>query len=351
MLPPPVLFFFSALAFLVASAFWAQSPASLGWFSDLRQGAELLLLIGVEDDVAAARFILLLGLGLLGGQRLLDPIVGDLGLLFVLFLGIGKVGAFANQEVFVSHGIVVLGIDLQRFVEGLQTGFDHGAEPLLEIFLDLLVLDGAGIFLLHAEVGAGGAVDGIPLGPGDEAHAVVGIGVLRFHGDELLIPLLRLVPLFLVEVEGSDGSDGDGVFGFLFQHLLEIVEGGSGHLVILWRIRAGDVLLHVGGGQIQAGGGKPRIEFDSGLEALDGLRILGGGKRLHALIELIARLELVTAHAKDRQRGHGEDQHYLAHIIARPPPSQSSDRLYRSRRRERCRSPWLPIGSLWKGRP
>src|ERR1039458_3503136 len=159
------------------------------------------------------------------------------------------------------------------------------------------------------------------------------------------------MPLFLVEVEGSDGSDGDGVFGFLLQHLLEIVEGGSGHLVILWRIRAGDVLLHVGCGQIQAGGGKPRIEFDSCLEALDGLRILGGGKRLHALIELIARLELVTAHAKDRQRGHGEDQHYLAHIIARPPPSQSSDRLYRSRRRERCRSPWLPIGSLWKGRP
>src|ERR1039457_1293459 len=92
--------------------------------------AERLLLIGVEDDIAAARLILLLGLGLLGGQRLLDPIVGDLLLLIVLFLGIAEVGAFANQEVFVSHGIVVLGIDLQRFVEGLQTGFDHGAEPL-----------------------------------------------------------------------------------------------------------------------------------------------------------------------------------------------------------------------------
>src|ERR1019366_1347570 len=161
---------------------------------------ECLLLIRIEDDAAAAAgLILLFGLFFLLSQRLLDPIVGDLDLPFVVFLVVGKVGAFANQEVFVGHGVVVIGIDLQRLIERLQTAFDHRTVLLLELFLDLLVLDGAGIFLLHAQVGPGGAVGGIPLGPGDEAHAVIGIGVLRFDGDELVVPLLRLVPLFLVE--------------------------------------------------------------------------------------------------------------------------------------------------------
>src|SRR5450756_747429 len=142
-----------------------------------------------------------------------------------------------------------------------------------------------------------------------------------------------------------------GFFGSCSSTFLKLSKAATAILLFSGESAPGDVLLHVGGGQIKAGGGKPRIEFDGGLEALDGLRILGGGKRLHALVELIARLELVATHAKDRQRGHGEDQLYLAHIIARPPPSRSSDRLYRSPRRERCRSPWPPTRSLWKGRP
>jgi hypothetical protein len=61
------------------------------------------------------------------------------------------------------------------------------------------------------------------------------------------------------------------------------------------------------------GTGETGVEFHRVLEALNGLRILRAGERLHALVQLIARLELVAAHAKDRQRGDSEDQHYLAH--------------------------------------
>src|SRR5450755_4962036 len=102
-------------------------------------------LLGVRiDDDAAAGLVLLLGLLLLLGQRLLDPIVGDFDLLVVLFLGVGQVGAFAHQKVLVRHGVVVIGIDLQRLVERLEAAFDNRAVLLLELFLDLLVLNGTG---------------------------------------------------------------------------------------------------------------------------------------------------------------------------------------------------------------
>src|SRR6185295_19120048 len=76
------------------------------------------------DHDAAGALVLPFGLDLLGGQSLLHPIVGNLGLLFVLFLVVGKVGAFADQEVFIGHGVVVFRVDLERLVERSQAGVD-----------------------------------------------------------------------------------------------------------------------------------------------------------------------------------------------------------------------------------
>src|SRR5262249_35064777 len=93
----------------------------------------------------------------------------------------------------------------------------------------------------------------------------------------------------------------------------EIIERGLCHLVVLRRFGARNILLHVGGREIQPRGGKARIELARRLEALDGFRVLRVGERLHALVELIARLELIAARGKDGKRGHGQDQYRFAH--------------------------------------
>ena len=62
------------------------------------------------------------------------------------------------------------------------------------------------------------------------------------------------------------------------------------HLVVLGRIRPGNVLLHVSSGQVQARHGEIGIQFHGRLEVLDGFRILGVLESLHALVELVARL-------------------------------------------------------------
>src|SRR5271165_961597 len=133
------------------------------------------MLFGFDGDAAAGALGLLFSLDLLGVQGFLDPIVGDLDLLLVLFLGVGQVGALADQEVLVSHGVVILGIDRQALVEGRQPGIDDRPVFGLQLLFDLFVLDGTGVFLFHAEIGARRSIGRIPLGPGDKAEAVVGV--------------------------------------------------------------------------------------------------------------------------------------------------------------------------------
>src|SRR5437867_6423561 len=76
------------------------------------------------DDDAAAALVLAFGLDLLGSHGLLHPIVGSLGLLFVLLLAVGKVGALADQQVFIGHRVVVFRVDLQGLVERGQAAVD-----------------------------------------------------------------------------------------------------------------------------------------------------------------------------------------------------------------------------------
>ena len=97
-------------------------------------------------------------------------------------------------------------------------------------------------------------------------------------------------------------------FGVLLQHLLELSMRGLRHLVVLRRFRAGNVLLHVRGGQIQTRGGKPGIEFHGLLKCSTASGYWASVNACTPLFELIARLELVAADAEDRQRGHSENQ-------------------------------------------
>ena len=54
----------------------------------------------LRDD-AAGGFVFPFSLDLLGSQRLVDPVVGDFDLLFVGFLGVGKI---VKRPVYDEHG-------------------------------------------------------------------------------------------------------------------------------------------------------------------------------------------------------------------------------------------------------
>ena len=64
------------------------------------------------------------GLRLLRCQRLLDPLVGDRDIPRILRRGVTQVGALPDEQIHVSHGIVVLGIDLQRLFQIAQSGVE-----------------------------------------------------------------------------------------------------------------------------------------------------------------------------------------------------------------------------------
>src|SRR5437868_4591279 len=83
-------------------------------------------------------------------QSLLDPIVGLGNIFFVAVYGVRQVGSLASEEVHVSHGIVVFWIDLERMLQVIDALFNLPAPLGLEFFANLVVLDGTGIFRLHA---------------------------------------------------------------------------------------------------------------------------------------------------------------------------------------------------------
>src|SRR5581483_9452077 len=149
---------------------------------------------------------------------------------------VGEIRAFANQQVHIGHGIVVIRIDAQSLLQVIEAVFDHGAVLGLEVGLDFLVFQRAGILGLHAHFGASAHQLRIPLQPVDDAQAVVGFLVLRIGLNELDIPILGFVELldlilglgnalgFLIG-EGGEGGERGGVVRLLFQDRFELRTG------------------------------------------------------------------------------------------------------------------------------
>src|ERR1039458_5741918 len=72
----------------------------------------------------------------------------------------------------------------------------------------------------------------------------------RVEGNQLQVPLVCVVQFLLVKQQRGDGGDGQLVLGVLGQDLLKLIVGRRGHLHVLRRFRAWNVLLHVGKRQI-----------------------------------------------------------------------------------------------------
>src|ERR1019366_2812272 len=98
---------------------------------------EKLFGAGLGDD-AATGLLLGFGLLLLDLHGLVDPIVGGLDILLVVFLVFVQIGALADEKVLIRHGVVVIGVDLQGFVETVEAVLDDTGIFGLQLLADLL---------------------------------------------------------------------------------------------------------------------------------------------------------------------------------------------------------------------
>src|ERR1022692_795779 len=177
------------------------------------------LLLCVCRDAAADG--LPLGLDLPGVDGLLEEVVRFVDVLLIGIRRIFQVGLLAEEEVLVSHGVIVLGIELEGFVEVLDALFDYGLVLRGHLHAHLLVLQRAGIVGLHAQFGPGFPVRYQSLGPGNHAQCIEGFLIFGIEGNQLQVPLVGIVQLLLVEEQRGDGGDSQFVLGVLVQDLLK----------------------------------------------------------------------------------------------------------------------------------
>ena len=248
----------------------------------------------------------------------MDP---DIGLLYVGFVLVGRIveiGFLADQQVHVSHGVVVILINLERFVQILHPIVDHRGVLFLQFFFSLLVLQRTGLFRLHAQVGARFHPGCVPLHPVDHGQAVEAFLALRIGRDQFQIPLFGIVQLlqFLLEIrhalrllvaQGSQRCERRGVVRMVLENLDELFLRLLGQLHVVRRFGAGDVLAHVGGGEVKTAVDVGRIQVHGFLEELHRVRIPGAFIRLNAFVDAVARPQLVAAR---RRQKHQPDAQY-----------------------------------------
>ena len=86
-------------------------------------------------------------------------------------------------------------------------------------------------------------------------------------------------------------------------HLLIFVDGLLRRAQIIRRVHAGNVLRDKRRGQIHAGIDQGRIQLNGLLKVVDGLLVVVVLVGFHALVELVARPQLVASHrGEERQR-------------------------------------------------
>ena len=98
----------------------------------------------------------------------------------------------------------------------------------------------------------------------------------------------------------ADAVDGGKIVGILVENGLEFRDGLLAVADVFRRRRAGNILAGVGGGEIELGVRKRRIEFLGLLEILDGDVELSAFVSVDALVQQVARLELVAAADDER---------------------------------------------------
>src|ERR1700687_2073809 len=242
-------------------------PAGTGHSPVPAQAKNLLVLI--HDNGACGLFFCL---GFFGGHGFVDPLVGGLqiGGASCRIVAL-DVGAFTVHQVQVGHGIVIVGTKLQRLVQVIDTFLNVGSIFLSYGGTDLLVLGRQGVLGLQAEFCALLLTRYVGLSPVNNRDRVIRLGVIGFDLGSLLVVLLSQVDFLHLQIEIGDALNAVDVPGIDLQHLLVLLNRLLGIAVVVGSIGTRNVLLSVGGGQIQAGIDKCRVEGDGLLEVVNRL--------------------------------------------------------------------------------
>ena len=108
-----------------------------------------------------------------------------------------------------------------------------------------------------------------------------------------------------------DGGQRGPVAGIVLEHVLKGLDRLVADLGVFGGITVGDVQLPDGGGQVKLGVEQRRVQRHGLLEMVDGGLKLGVAVRGHALVELVARLELIAPARYKRQQQHPAERREL----------------------------------------
>src|SRR5713101_3564473 len=267
----------------------------------------------------------------LGLGRLLQFLLLDLFDLINQGVGVGQVfgavvgvvhsiGLLAVQQVEISHGVIVIRAHFNGLFQAGDALVDRGA-ILGGKFVAQLggkrvgVLDGladVGLVVFGAYIGV--AAEGQR--PINDPDAVVGFRVIAFDLGVLhvvragLLQLLGFVGLAAhLENHGTDAVNCREVFRVGAQHILEFSDGLVAAVDVVLGGHSGHVQVGVGGGQVEARIQQCGVEFLRRFEHLDGRVELLGFVGLHALVELVAGLQLAAPddpHGRQGQQSDGK---------------------------------------------
>src|SRR5580693_1472961 len=226
-------------------------------FAATRLGLALLLRLVHRDALLTG---LLLGFGFLGDQGLVNPVIGSLqiflaGIQVVAF----HISLFPVHQVQVGHGIVVIGTELDCFVQTVNALLDRGHVLHFQFvagFFLIFILGIQVLVRLQAQLGAFFHARLVASRPVDDAYRVVGFRIVGIDIGGHAVELLGVVELFHVQVQV--GYPLGGVYFLVARRIhgedvLVLLNGLLCHFVVVWRVGARDVLLSVSGGQVHLG--------------------------------------------------------------------------------------------------
>jgi hypothetical protein len=124
--------------------------------------------------------------GFLRFQSLLHPAIGERDVPSVPLHSVVHRGTLAHEKVHVSHGVVILWIDLQRLCQVRHAVLDEWPGAVPEVLPEIVVRDGARLIGLHAGLRENLRPLRIPFHPVDHAVAVPGFLVPRIDHEEFL---------------------------------------------------------------------------------------------------------------------------------------------------------------------
>src|ERR1035437_4617836 len=219
----------------------------------------------------------LFGLGFLGGQGFINPLIGSFQ---VSLAGVGWValifGALAVQQIHVGHGIVIVGLKLKRLLQQLNS--------VLDVMLTLRPQRNTGgrvtdhLAVRQVHVVAHFDARRVGQGPVDNAHGKIIVRVVGVELDGLHVVLASVIPALQVEAQGSDRDRASVallVGWVILENVLELADRLGCDFGIGRRFIAGNVLLGVGIRQKRPHLGGGGIEFERSQKVLRGTLVVG----------------------------------------------------------------------------